>query len=188
MLTIHTLRPSVTREEAIKRFSQGPAAWLRRMGLGPLRLLADVYVPFYLFRINVTSGVRTETRLFGLDAITGSLDPYAFERVPDSAELVSIRTRNCLEPTLNESQAARLAIDKTRRVLFSRGFFRMRNLKITATRVSEALYVPYWAGFQGANSRASLTVIDAIRGQFEGAKVKRLLEDWLREICPSAEF
>jgi hypothetical protein len=188
MLTIHTLRPNVTREEAIRLFSWGPAAWLRRIGLGPLHLLADVYIPFYLFRINVTSGGRTETRLLALDAITGSLDPYAFERVPDSAELVSIRTRNCLEPALNESHAARLAIDKTRRVLFSRGFFRMRNLKMTATRVSEALYVPYWVGFQGTDSKANLLVMDAIRRQFEGAKVKRLLEDWLREICPGAEF
>lgn len=181
MTTIQTLRPNVTREEAIRHFSCGLSGWLRRAALGPLRLLADVYIPFHLFRIDIANGGRTETRLLGVDAVTGSLDPFDFEQAPDPARVVSIHTRNFLEPRLNENQAAQLCIDKTRRVLFSRGFFRMRDLKIAATPTSETLYVPYWVGFQGAYSKVHLSVIDAIRRRSEGAKIRKLMEEWLHE-------
>jgi hypothetical protein len=181
MPAIHTLRPNVTRGEAIQHFSCGLHGWLRRATLGPLRLVADVYVPFHLLRIDITNGGRADTRILGMEAVTGSLDPYDFDRGPDSAELVLIDTRNSLEPRLDEKQAAHMSIDKTRRVLFSRGFFRMRDLKITATCLSKTLYVPYWVGFQGANSKTYLSVIDAIRRRFEGGKVRRLLQDWLHE-------
>jgi hypothetical protein len=181
MPTIHTLRPNVTREEAIQHFSYGLPGWLRRTALGPLRLLADVYIPFHLFRIDISNSGRAETQILGVEAVTGSLDPYQFERIPDSATVVLIDTHNSLAPRLNEKQAAQLSIDKTRRVLFSRGFFRMRNLNITATWISEILYIPYWVGFQGSNSRVRLSVIDAIRRRLEGIKVRRLLQDWLQQ-------
>lgn len=184
MPTIQTLRPNVTREEAIRQFSRGLPGWLRRAAFGPLRLLADVYLPFHLFQVDITNGGRAERRLLGVEAITGSLDPYDFERAPDSAKLVLIDTHNSLAPRLDEKRAAQLAIEKTRRILFSRGFFRMRDLKISATYTSETWYMPYWVGFQGANSKASLSVIDAVRRRFEGAKVRRLLQDWLDEDYP----
>lgn len=183
MPTIQTLRPNVTREEAVQQFSRGLSGWVRRAAVGPLRLLADVYIPFHLFQVDITNHGRTETRLLGIDAITGSLDPYDFERAPDSAKLVLIDTNNSLPPKLDERRAAQLAIEKTRRILFSRGFFRMRDLKISTSYTSETWYVPYWVGFQGANSKASLSVIDAIRRRFEGAKVRRLLQEWLHEEC-----
>jgi hypothetical protein len=181
MPTIHTLRPNVTREEAIQQLSYGLPGWLRRTTLGPLRLLADVYIPFHLFRIDISNRGRAETRFLGVEAVTGSLDPYQFERIPDSATVVLIDTHNSLEPRLNEKLGARLSIEKTRRLLFDRGFFRMRDLKITATYTSETLYVPYWVGFHGSSSRASLSVIDAIRRRVEGVKVRTLLQDWLQQ-------
>jgi hypothetical protein len=181
MPTIHTLRPNVSREEAILHFSGGLPGWLRRTTLGPLRLLADVYIPFHLFRIDISNRGRAETRFLGVEAVTGSLDPYQFERIPDSAAAVLIDTHNSLEPRLNEKRAAQLSIEKTRRLLFDRGFFRMRDLQITATYTSETLYVPYWVGFHGSSSRARLSVIDAIRRRIEGIKVRTLLQDWLQQ-------
>jgi hypothetical protein len=184
MPTIHTLKPNVTREQAIRQFSSGLPGWLRHATLGPLRLLAVVYIPFRLFQIDITNHGHTETRLLGVDAITGSLDPYDFERERDSTKLILIGTRNSLAPRLNERCAAQMAVDKTRRILFSRGFFRMRALKIVATYASETWYVPYWVAFHGANSKASVSVIDAVRRRFEGAKVRTLLQDWLNEDWP----
>jgi len=181
MPTIQTLRPNVTREEAIQHFSHGLPGWLRRTTLGPLRLLADVYIPFHLFRIDISNRGRAETQILGVEAVTGLLDPYQFESIPDSATVMLIDTHNSLEPRLNEKRAAQLSIERTRRLLFGRGFFRMRDLEITATYTSETLYVPYWVGFQGSNSRARLSVMDAIRRRFEGVKVRSLLEDWLQE-------
>jgi hypothetical protein len=181
MPTIQTLQPNVTRNEAIEHFSCGLPRRLRSAALGPIRLLADVYIPFHLFRIDITNGGRADTRVLGVDAVAGSLDPYDFGQGLDDAAFMVIDTRNSLAARLNEGQTARLAIEKTRRVLFSRGFFRMWNLKITATPISETLHVPYWVGFQGTDTKASLSVMDATRRRFEGVKVRRLLQDWLSE-------
>src|SRR5690242_16713660 len=132
MPTLQVLRTNVTREEAIQQFSGGLSGWLRRATLGPLRLLADVYVPLHLFRIDITNRRRTETRVLGIDAIIGSLDLYEFNGA-DSAKLTLIDSNNFLPPRLNENQAAQLCIEKTRRILFNRGFFRMQHPSIAAT-------------------------------------------------------
>jgi hypothetical protein len=41
------------------------------------------------------------------------------------------------------------------------------------------VHVPSWAGFFGRSDRASLVVIDAVRRQVEGARVRRLIDQWL---------
>jgi hypothetical protein len=55
----------------------------------------------------------------------------------------------------------------------------MSNLAITATPLAEELFVPYWLGFRGSDRNARVAVIDAVRRKFEGAKVRRLVENWL---------
>jgi len=179
LLTIRSLRPNVTQQEAIQHFCGGMSGWLRRAALGPLRFLADVYIPFDLFQVDIKHSGRVDSHLLAVDAVNGLLDPFEFNALPSSTELAMRRTRNNLEPKLNEARIAQLSIDKARRLLFSRGFFRVRDLKITASRVAETFYVPYWVGFLGANDEPHLAVMDATRRRFEGAKVRRLLEEWL---------
>ena len=185
MPTLQVLRPNVTREEASEQFSRGLPGWLRRATQGPLRLLADVYVPFYLFRIEITNGRRTEARVMGIDAIVGSLDPYEFDD-SDSAQLTLIDSSNFLPPRLPENQAAQQCVEKVRRILFNRGFFRMQHPSVAASYACKIWWVPYWVAFYGKDSALSLSVIDAVRRRFEGAKVRALLKDWLQEECPAA--
>ena len=80
---------------------------------------------------------------------------------------------------LENGRAAELLIAKLRRVLYSRGFFRMRDLSITAQPIKEELFIPYWLGFRGSDGHARVAVIDAVRRRFEGAKVRRLVEHWI---------
>ncbi len=47
---------------------------VRRLAMGRLRAVADVYLPFRLHRVEVVNcGIR-QTRFFGLDAVRGDLD------------------------------------------------------------------------------------------------------------------
>ncbi len=174
--TITILRPNVTREEASRALRPGIA---RRLATGPLRSFADVYVPFRVNRVEITSGGITRTRFLAFDAAFGLLDPYEFESVPDTAQTTSVKSRNAAPTTVNEALAARLLADKVRRLIFLEGFFRLRNMAIRIEPLSAIVHVPYWIGFYGWGECASIQVIDAVRRTREGAKMRHALTRWL---------
>lgn len=178
-MAILSLRPNVTRPEAVARFQGGSTHFIRWLGGAPLRSVADAYVPFHLYRVEVATGPASRTSWFAVDAVTGSLDPYEFDRVPDESELVRVETRNRPPPVLGETESTRLLEDKLRRVVFQTGFFRVRNWQFRAERVGLELHVPYWLGFYGREGAARLRVLDAVRRRFEGGKARTLFEGWL---------
>jgi len=81
---IYTLKPNVTREEAIRILEP---RGLRRL-LAPaqrnlLRQVAEAYVPYRLYQVRLAgmSGkAPAQTRLFALDAVQGTLDLFEFPR------------------------------------------------------------------------------------------------------------
>jgi hypothetical protein len=180
MTRIRTLKPNVTREEAILQFSSsGLASVFRNVAFGKLRSIAELYLPFRLFRVQITNRGGTEERLVALDRVAGTLDLFQFDHAPTETETTYAETRNWASPALDDTCAAELLVAKLRRLLYSRGFFRVRDLHIAATPIDEELYIPYWLGFRGSDGRARVAVIDAVRRRFEGAKVRRLVEAWL---------
>jgi hypothetical protein len=182
MARIRSLRPNVSREEAEEYFSSGLADVLRTTVSGPLKSVADFYIPFRLFQVEILNGDKRDQRVFGLDAVNGSLDLYHFEQLPEEREVIYLETRNCSEPLLDEAEAAKIVISKVQRLLFSTGFFRVRNLKISAEPVAGEIYIPYWVGFRGRGIRARFVVMDAVRRKMEGSKVRHLLQAWLTSI------
>jgi hypothetical protein len=147
-----------------------------------LKSVADFYIPFRLFQVEILNGDKRDQRVFGLDAVNGSLDLYHFEQLPEEREVVYLETRNCSEPLLDEAEANKIVISKVQRLLFSTGFFRVRNLKISAEPVAGEIYIPYWVGFRGRGIRARFVVMDAVRRKMEGSKVRQLLQAWLTSI------
>ncbi len=167
---------------AILHFSHGPSSWLRQAALGPCRLVADVYIPFDVFRVETKNKSNHERILLAIDAVTGELDPYRLDEGFIDG-IVSFRTRNAIQASVSQIQLSNLAMDHARRMIFNRGFFRVSELQMTTTRLSESLHFPYWVGFHAAGSMARLSVINAISGRAEGAKLRGLLSDWL---CPDS--
>lgn len=180
MTRIRTLKPNVNREQAVEQFSGSGISKLFRNGFfGPLHSVAEFYVPFRLFRARIVNGGATDENLVALDAVTGTLDLFKFDHVPDESETVHIETRNCATPELENERATELLVAKLRRVLYSRGFFRVRGLSITATPLEDEVFVPYWLSFRGSGNNARVSVIDAVRRRPEGAKLRRLIEHWI---------
>lgn len=179
MPRIRSLRANVTQEEAIQQLAGGVAGAIRSAVQGPVKSVADFYIPFTLFEVAITNAGRTETQVMGIDSVSGSLDLYHFECIPDPSQLISVDTRNCPPPRLDPERAREIVVDKVRRLLFQKGFFRMRSLRIEAAPLPGELYVPYWVLFRGRGQRASIAVLDALRRKPEGAKVRQLLEHWL---------
>ena len=177
--SIQTLKPSVSQDEALRKFAAaGLGALYRRFRIGPLRRLAAVYVPFSLYRVRYQLGRTPCTRFFAMDAVDGSLDLFEFPGVPAGAQLVQLETRNVLRPALSGLRAEELLAGKVQRVVFQQGFFKLREFKLNCTRESMDLYLPYWLAFYGEDT-ARCRVMDAVRRRIEGAKASAFFEEWL---------
>ena len=177
--SITTLRPNVTREEALRSFSTaGLSAFYWRMRSGPLQRLADVYVPFSLYTVQYEISRNRKKHVFALDTVNGSLDVFQFPRLPEMDQVVTIATRNFLSSSLPEVQAVELLRQKILRLIFQQGFFKVGDPKIEIKRADVALHIPYWLGFYGKGV-LRCRAMDAVRRRFEGAKASAFFEAWL---------
>ena len=176
---IQALKPNVTQQEALQKFSgAGFSTLYWRVRSGPLSRLADVYVPYRLYRVQYNIGRAAHATLFAMDAVNGSLDLFTFPHAPHAKDLVSIHTRNSIAPSLQLTSAETLLRQKVLRVIFQQGFFKLRNLKLAIALEPLELHVPYWLGFYG-NARLRCRVMDAVRRRIEGAKATAFFETWL---------
>lgn len=176
---IQTLKPNVTQQEALRTFSGlGPSTLYWRMRSGPLRRIADVYVPYWLYRVQYNLGRATHATLFAIDAVNGSLDLFTFPCIPAADDLTSIHTRNRVAPSLTQPAAVAVLRQKVLRVIFQQGFFKVRNLQLEIAPQPLELHVPYWLGFYG-NAAARCRVLNAVRRRIEGAKASAMFESWL---------
>jgi len=167
----------VTRQQAEEHFSRGgPFSLMKGLVSGPLRSVADIYIPFRLFRVEITEQERVRSQFLAVDVVKGNLDLYQFDEVP---EVTVIETRNCRPAILDEERARQLVVEKFRRIVFSQGFFRLRSPQFSATPLPGEIHVPYWVAFRGQGKHAHLEVIDAVRRRPEGTKVRKMIEEWL---------
>ncbi|HEY2823678.1 MAG TPA: hypothetical protein VGJ06_21725 [Candidatus Acidoferrum sp.] len=177
--SIQALKPNVSQTAALRKFSAfGPGALLRQLRLGPLQRIAEVYVPFHLYRVDYDLGREHQSRLFAIDAVEGSLDLFEFPAVPKQDELSHVDTRNALPMNLSNETAQERLREKVLRVIFQQGFFKLRDANLTVERVPLDLHLAYWLAFYGKNT-VRCRVLDATRGRIEGAKAAALFESWL---------
>ena len=177
---IQILKPNVTRDDAVRKFSaRGASRLFWTLRSGSLQRIADVYVPFRLYRTRYAMNRTVEDRLFALDAVNGSLDLFTFPHLPAQNELQSVETRNFLAPALPEPAAAALVREKILRVVFLQGFFKLRGAQIDIQREPLDFHMPYWLGFYGGRGSVRFRVMDAVRRRMEGAKAAAFFEQWL---------
>ena len=181
---VRSLKPNVTREEAIRYFTEGGFNRVADLIRGPVRSMAELYIPYRLFQVTIVSAGRVQIQTFALDAVRGVLDLYGFPASNAEENFCWIETRNVLPGVLDDSDALgqlkHRLLEKVRRMVYTRGFFRVRDLKIEAVPIPGDICVPYWVCFRGSSEQVHLAVLDAVRRRSEGAKVRRLIEDWLR--------
>ena len=171
--------------EALRDRAGGP--WRRAMGR-PLRSVAEAFLPFRLYEVEVINRGEHIASLFAADAVSGSLDLYEFDHAPDLQELLTIKTRNCAAVCLSEAQSVAALESKVRRLVYQEGFFRVRGLRVDMRRLVSTFYVPYWLGFYGNGERAQLKVMDAVRRRFEGSKARAVFQDWLTAAPAAGAF
>lgn len=180
MEAVDILRPNVSLKEAKALLTtDGFRGWFRYLRLGHFHWVAQVYIPFDVFSLEIFRNGMVETGAIALDAVNGTLDPYSFEHPPSETDCITVETRNVLPRLMLAPASQKNAEQHVRRLLYQRGFFRISNLEIKATRLPLGIYVPYWVGFYGCDAEVRLEVIDAVRRRMEGAKVRTLMQQWL---------
>jgi hypothetical protein len=179
-MAIKSLRPNASRDDAVRAFSSsGFANKLWRMRNGPLRRIAEAYVPCRLYQTRYELGGTIQSRWFALDAVDGSLDLLEFPRLPGPQDYLSIETRNFLEPFLTEARAEESLRGKVLRLIFQQGFFKLRGRGLAVVREPVELHLPYWLGFHEKQRAIRCRVMDAVRRRIEGAKASAFFEEWL---------
>jgi hypothetical protein len=177
---VRSLKPRMNQEEAMRCFApgglRGAITGLRK---GPLLRIGKAYVPFALYRVQVRNRGREAVRWLAMDAVSGLLDLYELEGVPEQADVVELETRNRPAPALDAFRSGQLLGDKVRRIVFPMGFWRLSDFRIVLDRMDELIYVPYWLGFFGRSEFARVEVIDARRGRLEGSKARAFFTAWL---------
>jgi hypothetical protein len=180
MNRISSLKPNVTREEAERLFTAGLWNTLRTRLRGGVQKLGDLYIPYRFFQVTVQSVGRRQQTVFAIDAVQGTLDLFEFPAMPEASSLTWVETRNVLPISLGPSENRDRIVAKVRRLVFTQGFFKVRGLAIDAGLIPGEIHVPYWVCFRGTTKRASISVIDAVRRRPEGARLRQMVEEWLR--------
>lgn len=178
--TIRVFKPNVSQDEAVRAFRSGSltaAYW--RLRCGPLRRIADVYVPFWLYRVRYQMNSALSTRIFALDAVHGALDLFEFPYPPREDQLLDVNTRNRMAARLDTGAAQELLRTKVLRLLFSQGFFKLRTVGLEIERLPLELNMLYWLAFYGHTESAAIRVLDAVRRRIEGGKAAAFFREWL---------
>lgn len=152
---------------------------LRHARIGPLRSIADVYVPFRLYRVEVEDDKRPLTHLIAVDCVDGTLDPYRFDFIPDENKFVRFETRNALEQALEETKTREIASQHIRKETYHRSLLTLSPIRWRAELLSPEFYMPYWIGFFGGDQIARLRVLDGVSRQIQGAKARAFFGTWL---------
>jgi hypothetical protein len=178
--SIVAMRPNVTQEEAVREFSsRGLSSMYWRMTAGRLQRIAEAYVPYQFYEVSYVMARAPQTRLFAMDVVDGSLDLFEFPQLPSRQQLVTMDTRNRVEPSLSAAAADELLREKALRIIFQQGFFKVREASLHFSRKPDIVHLPYWLGFYASGGIVRCRVMDAVRRRVEGAKASAFFEQWL---------
>ena len=112
-----------------------------------------------------------------VDSVKGDLDLYGFGGPPTLEQCAAAEGERSATRRIDERAAAQILEEKIKRETYLKGFFRVRNLTVSATSFGD-LHVPYWVGVYCRRERVRLEVIDAVRRRFEGAKLREVVTEW----------
>jgi len=178
--SIVAMRPNVTREDAVREFAScALSSMYWRMTAGRLQRIAEAYVPYQFYEVSYVMARAPQTRLFAMDVVDGSLDLFEFPQLPSQQQLVTMDTRNRVEPSLSVGAADELLREKALRIVFQQGFFKVREASLHFSRKPDIVYLPYWLGFYASGGIVRCRVMDAVRRRVEGAKASAFFEQWL---------
>lgn len=174
-MIITSIKPNITRAQAVAKFG----GRLNEMRHGRLRIVSDFYIPYRFFQMNWSDGRSSTGTFLAADAVIGKLDLIQFEQLPEQEHCMALDTAMVAEERVNKEEAYRLVREDMTRSIFMKGFFKLNRVNVDI-QIAANLHIPYWVGVYERNDRAHLEIINALRGRFEGAKLREMLTEWFQ--------
>ncbi|HEY9432187.1 MAG TPA: hypothetical protein VI260_12060, partial [Blastocatellia bacterium] len=175
-MIITSIKPNISRAQAVAKFC-GRFNALRR---GRPRIVTDFYIPYRFFRMTWSDGRSSNDAFIAADAGAGKLDLIQFDRLPEEGDRTTVETAMVAAERVNEEEAYRLVRESMMRLIFMKGFFKLRRASVEI-ELATSLHIPYWVGVYERNDRAHLEIINALRGRFEGAKLREMVVEWFHQ-------
>ena len=175
-MMITSVKPDISRAQAVAKFC-GRFNTLRH---GRPRIVTDFYIPYRLFRTTWNNGRSSTDTLIAADAVTGKLDLIQFDRLPEEGRRTTVETAMVAEECVNEEEAYMMVRESMTRSIFMKGFFKLGRVRVEI-ELAMSLHIPYWVGVYERNDRAHLEITNALRGRFEGPKVREIVTEWFQQ-------
>jgi hypothetical protein len=180
-MIITSIKPNISREQAVGKFC-GRFNELRH---GWLRIVTDFYIPYRFFRLTWSDGRSSTDTFLAADTGAGKLDLIQFDRLPEQGHCMAVDTAMVAEERVDEEGAYRLIRESVVRSIFMKGFFKLSRVS-AEIEPATSLHIPYWVGVYERNGRAHFEIINALRGRYEGAKLRELVAEWFQPRRESA--
>ena len=174
-MIITSIKPNITRAQAVAKFC-GRFNALRH---GRPRIVTDFYIPYRFFRMTWSDGRSSNDAFIAADAGAGKLDLIQFDRLPEEGACMAVDTAMVAEERVYEEEAYRLVREGMMRSIFMKGFFKLSRVNVEIELAASA-HILYWVGVYERNERAHLEIINALRGRFEGAKLREIVTEWFQ--------
>jgi hypothetical protein len=180
-MIITSIKPNISRAEAVAKF-HGRFNELRN---GRLRIVTDFYIPYRVFRLTRSDRRSSSDVFIAADAVTGKLDLIQFDRLPEEGACMAVDTAMVAEERVDEEESYRLVRESMMRSIFMKGFYKLSRVNVEIELAASA-HILYWVGVYERNERARLEIINALRGRFEGAKLREMVAEWFQPRPESA--
>ena len=191
------IKPKITQRQAEAIFSikkttipRTPKPFARKSQRLPEKL-EIMYLPFYLFDVLVEKESKGNNKSFSpRQYVTLSVDGLLGHAVLYTDDALDIE-KNLGSPTpacdfgIASIDAAKAALDQYKGILLEHGL-RTRNQSYV-TKISEGrkIYYPFWLGYFKKKKGYDFKALDAVSGERQGVRMRKIFINALRKMGPS---
>lgn len=171
------IAPEISKKEAYAILS-------RRKSFLPLKFLKKplqikrvelIYLPFYLFEILLTGNQNVTIAVDGLlgDSIFFVKEELKYEKKTEHFVCDFI---------LSPSEAQDIALKEYKWLLLQQGLRSRRNVTVEKITEAKKIFYPFWIGYFLKGKAYEFKAIDALSGQIQGIKMRKLFLKALRQM------
>jgi hypothetical protein len=188
------IRPKISQQQAENIFSTRKSSFPlvsklfpRKNQFSPKRLEV-VYLPFYLFDVQVEKGNKgkqeslssKQTVILSVDGLLGHAVLYA-EDALDAKKDPKTPAPAC-DFAISSSKAAKTALDQYKGILLEHGLQTRSHPRAEEISEGRKIYYPFWVGYFKKKKGYDFKALDAVSGEVQGVRMRRLFMKALKSL------
>ena len=167
------VRQEISKEKAERIFTSENKTGISKLFRKPISLarVEIIYIPYYSFDLTLEKSGHEQHVRIAIDALLGNTTFF----VSDSLQFDDRLLQNVCDFILKAEAARGKALEEYKGHLLE---FGLRNKKATVVndvRDVDSFYYPFWIGYFQKNSGYDFRALDAVSGEFQGMKMRKVL-------------